>query len=238
MSETMKIYTKSLPDGAKKAKGTAIVIDIFRAGTTIPTLFYVGVESIIVVQYLKDARQLKRETGYEIIGEIRGFPPKDFKCGNSPYEVSKLKDLKGKTVVFRSSACSIGIINALEAGVDELLVGSFSNASTIIDYIKKKKPDEVTLIPIGTVGFGPDRKAVEDEKCAEYIKESLEGEQPDFPQMIKEIKKGGSKKEGGYERLLKFGQEKDIEPCLTIDLYDILPIVTREGDRIIIQKLL
>jgi 2-phosphosulfolactate phosphatase len=228
----MKIYTKSLLYGAKNSKGTTILIDVFRGSTTIGAMLAGGTESIYVVKTLKDARQLKKENpDFELIGEMKGLCPKGFNCGNSPYEVSKL-DLKGKTIIFRSSAATRGIIYAQEAGVDELLVGSFSNATAIVNYIKEKNLDTLTLIGIGTYGFGKPRKAVEDDLCAEYIKKLLEGGQPDFSQMIEEIKKGD-----GYKRLLGLGQEKDKELCLTLDLYDIVPVVVKKRDRIIIQKL-
>jgi 2-phosphosulfolactate phosphatase len=220
----MKIYIKSGPLGARKAKGIGVVIDVFRASSTIVAILLAGAKYILPVKFLKEAYQLKKENpGYLLIGERRGLKPKWFDYGNSPYEVLKLR-LKDKIVIFRSSSGSHIIIEALKSKLDELLIGSFTNAKSIANYIKEKKPDEVSLITAGTMELGPYRKAIEDELCARYIKGLLEEKELDFSEIREKILESES-----AGRLRKLGQERDLEICLSLNLYNnIIPKVVTE----------
>ena len=85
----MEIYINSLLDGAKNAKGTVIIIDVFRAFTTAAFAFVGGAEKIILVDGAQNALDLKKK-GYGDIcfGEVEGIKPDGFDFGNSPYEIS------------------------------------------------------------------------------------------------------------------------------------------------------
>lgn len=222
----MKIYIKSGLPGASKARGTGVIIDVFRASSTICAILAGGAKYIVPVNFLKEARQLKKDNpDYLLIGERQGLRPKDFDYGNSPYEVSRVY-LNNKIVIFRSSAGSHAIIKAQKACADELLIGSFVNASALADYIKEQKPNEVSLIAVGTLELGPYRKAAEDQLCAQYIMGLLDGKELNFSKILREIQMSE-----GAERLRKIGQSKDLEICLKLNLYDnIVPKVIIEQD--------
>ena len=70
----MKIYINSLLSGAKNAKGTVIIIDVFRAFTTAAFAFVGGAEKIILVDGAQKALKLKKK-GYGDIcfGEVDGI---------------------------------------------------------------------------------------------------------------------------------------------------------------------
>jgi 2-phosphosulfolactate phosphatase len=70
---------------------------------------------------------------------------------------------------------------------EEVLIGSFANAHAIIEYIKERNPEKVTLIPVGFDLIKPGR---EDELCAQYIRGELLGNPLNFETMQKEIREG------------------------------------------------
>jgi 2-phosphosulfolactate phosphatase len=218
----MHVVIKSGISGARKARGLGVLIDVFRGSSTVVALFARGVNHIIPVMSLSEAWSLKRKSPeYFLVGEKNGRTPEGFDCGNSPFEVSLL-NLRGKEVVFRSSAASRGVLEACKrAEIFELLVGGFVNANCIATYIKEERPEEVTLVAMGRLGFRRWEKAAEDEYCAQYIKQLLMRKEVDFSEMKSKILE-----KDGAARLIKLGQAHDLKICLNLDLFDgIIPRV-------------
>ena len=81
----MEVNILSLREGAEKAKGVAVVIDVFRAFTCAPLLFSMGIEKIIFVDEPEDGLALKREhPDLVMLGEVNGEPIDGYEFGNSP----------------------------------------------------------------------------------------------------------------------------------------------------------
>ena len=78
--------------------------------------------------------------------------------------------VRGRIVLHTTSAGTQGIIAAEHAA--EILTGSLVNAAAVAEYIKKKNPEKVTLVAMGTNGCA---LAEEDELCAEYLRSLLTG---------------------------------------------------------------
>jgi 2-phosphosulfolactate phosphatase len=171
----MDVTIKSLLAGAEKARGTVVLIDVWRAFTTAAYVMNNGAREIIPIGALAEAFELKRKhPGFVLMGEREGLMPEGFDYGNSPFGI-KDADFAGRTVVMTTSAGTQGIVKAKKA--DETLLGSFVCASALAGYIRAARPSVVTLVPLGSRGL---EKSVEDESCALYLKSLLAGERPDF----------------------------------------------------------
>lgn len=209
----MKVEIKSCLDGAREACGISVVIDVFRASNTIIACLGQRAECVIPVGSLDDARGLKgKNASYLLFGERKDLVPDGFDYGNSPAQASGLR-LEGKRVIITTSAGTQGIVGA--SGSDEILVGSFANAGAVVEYINKRNPRRVSLVAIG---FESHSACVEDELCAEYIKGALLGKCPDFEGIKKEILRSD-----GANRLRRLKQDDDLDFCLKLDVYDIVP---------------
>ncbi|MBD3388970.1 MAG: 2-phosphosulfolactate phosphatase [Candidatus Altiarchaeales archaeon] len=220
----MEIRTSRFVDGASSAVGLAVVFDVFRASNTVLGCFGAGAVGVVPVGGLGEAYRLKEENpNYLLVGEREGLPPEGFDVGNSPYLISKM-DLSGKTVVFSSSAGSQGIVAAVNA--EEVLIGSFANAGPLVSHILERDPDVVSLVAMGLNG---NEKAIEDEECANFIREKLLGNDADFEGIRNRILEGN-----GAKRLRQLGQEKDLEISLQMDIYDIVPGYDRVSNRIVV----
>jgi 2-phosphosulfolactate phosphatase len=179
----MEIRRFSLLEGAKRARGTVVVIDVFRAFTTAVYVMANGAEKILPVGGVNEALELRRQNpGWLIMGEVHGHKVPGFDYGNSPEEVSRV-DFTGKTVIQRTSSGVQGILAASKA--EEVLLGSFVLAEATVDYIKKKIPGIVSIVAMGWEG---EHKAIEDELCAEYLESRLRDASPDFPEMARRIR--------------------------------------------------
>ena len=155
---------------AKKATGTVVIIDVFRAFTVEPYLINNGVKKLIPVGDIQIAYDYKKNDKiYILIGERNGIKAPDFDYGNSPSQIEKV-DFSGKTVIHTTSCGTQGITNAKNA--KEILTGSLVNAKAISEYIIGKNVEQVSLVTLCRTGENPTK---EDELCAKYIKSLLEG---------------------------------------------------------------
>ena len=183
----MRINRFSLINGAKMAKGSTVIIDVFRAFTTAAFVMANDAKFIIPIGSLEEAFELKRQNPeWLLIGEREGRRVEGFDYGNSPWEVSEV-DFTGRTVIQTTSAGTQGIVNA--TGADEILLGSFVTAGAIIKHLSRMKPRVVSLVAMGDAGLRPN---AEDELCASYIESSILGGKTNFEEMKKRIRRAPS----------------------------------------------
>jgi 2-phosphosulfolactate phosphatase len=164
----MKVEILEFVEGAKRAKGVTVIIDVFRAFSVSCYAFDSGAAGIIATAGVEDAFRLSSKYANSVlVGERdeRKIPGFDF--GNSPTEIMQA-DLHGKTVIHTTTAGTQGLINAIRA--DLVLTGSFVNAGAIVKFIKALNPSLVTLV---AMGYRATISAEEDLLCADYIKDGL-----------------------------------------------------------------
>jgi len=166
----MDIQILHMIEGARQARGTAVIIDVFRAFTVEAYLMRNGAARVIPVGDKELAYAYKREHPDAIlVGERLGRILPGFDFGNSPSQLEHV-DLTGKTVIHTTSAGTQGIANAVHA--DEILTGSLVNAGAIAKYLQKTGAEQVSLV---CMGLNAEAQTEEDNLCAEYIKSLLEG---------------------------------------------------------------
>ncbi len=180
----MEIRCLSLVEGAKQARGLAVVIDVFRAFTTAAYVMANGAERIIPVRTVEEAFEMKlADQGVVLMGERGGKQVQGFDYGNSPHEVRDV-DFTGLTVIQTTSAGTRGLM--LAGNADVILPGSFVMADAIVKYIRNRNPEVVSLV---AMGWGGAEKAPEDELLAKYIEMRLKGEEPEFELMKEKIRR-------------------------------------------------
>ena len=222
----MEVEIKSCLWGAKQAKGITVIIDVFRASNTILTMLKSGIKEITIVGEMRKARKLKEQKPkYFLCGERNRIKPDDFDYGNSPSEFKQAR-VKGRKAILTTSAGSRAIINATNAR--EIIIGSFSNAYALVNYIRKKNPRRVSII---AVGKSARKKAIEDELCAQYIVELLKGKKKSISGIRKQIINSSAAKE-----LRKLKHQKDIPLCLKFNDVKIVPKVKRARNYFRITK--
>ena len=111
----MQITIGSLLTGAREARGTAVIIDVFRAFTTAAVAFSRGADRIVLVAEVDEALELRRRgVGDMCMGEVGGMRPEGFDFGNSPFELSHA-DVQGKTLIQSTRAGTVGVAAARDA---------------------------------------------------------------------------------------------------------------------------
>lgn len=212
----MDIQILQLLDGAKKAEGLTVVIDVFRAFSVACYVSHNGAKTILPVGDIHEAYKLKQNNpGYILIGERYERVPEGFDYGNCPTHILH-KDFTGKTIVHTTSAGTQGLVNATNA--TERITGSFVNAPAIVRYIKSQKPAVVSLV---CMGYSMKHPTEEDTFCAEYIKNCLEEKSVDFDN-VKEIIRNTSAKRLFAPENQSFSPSSDFDLCMDLGRFDFV----------------
>ena len=231
----MRVSYGYLLDGAKAARGIAVIIDVFRAFSCAPLMFSLGLEKSILVSQPREALALKRHhQDYILVGEVGGLPIEGFDLGNSPSEILNQKPsyFKGKTAVQRTSSGVQGALAALEIA-DEVVVASYNIARATARYILSKQPNQVSLV---AMGWDMKERAPEDDWCARYIAHLLGAEDYNHDQAMREIVFSQNARRFLSADEPKFPPEDPVL-CLQRDVYDYCLGAKRENNEVIIQKI-
>ncbi len=231
----MQIRYHSLLAGARAARGTAVIIDVFRAFTCTALLFSLGIKKSILVASPQEAFALKQDwKDVLLIGEIGGIPIEGFDLGNSPSEIMRQGPsfFNDRTVVQRTSSGVQGALAALDAA-DEVLVASYNVARATADYLQSKKPVMVSLV---AMGWDLKERAPEDECCARYIAHLLGAGDYDHNAAMHEILQHET-----AQRFLRADNAHfpaaDPIWCLQRDVYDFALRVERDQNRVRVNKI-
>ncbi|WP_158856839.1 2-phosphosulfolactate phosphatase [Lunatibacter salilacus] len=212
-----------------------VVVDIFRATSTMVTALANGVKSIKPVEDLETCRALSN-TGYIIAGERNGQTEDGFILGNSPLSYLD-RSYEGKRIAMTTTNGTVAIERSKE-GSHEVLIGAFLNLEATATYIRKKnKP--VLIFCAGWKG----KFNLEDSLYAGALTSLLQ-----FPydcdgtlametlyNQVKSDLVGFLKKASHAKRLQNYNIEEDIDFCLTQNKYDMVAILVK--DEIISKKI-
>jgi len=220
----MNVRILQLLEGAARARGLTVVIDVFRAYSLEAYLLHRGAERIIPLADAEEAYRLKAAHPEMLLaGERGGAVLPGFDFGNSPSDVEKF-DFCGKTAVHTTSAGTQGVDNAINA--DEIITGSLCNARAVAEYIRRGNYRQVSLVCMGLGGKKPTQ---EDTLCAEYIKSLLEGTDIDLQNRMYELRYTSGAKFFDKEKQHIF-PEADFHLCCRPDLFSFVLRAEKVGN--------
>ncbi len=200
-----------------------VVVDIFRATSTMVAALAHGVKEIFPFASLEEC-QLMKERGFLIGGERNGLTAPGFEMGNSP-----MAYLKGE---YAGRQLAMTTTNGTQAinkskGAEQILIGAFPNLQATVAYIQSQDRD-VLIHCAGWKGHFN----LEDSLYAGALVKALEvshlaNEDGALAMMALYEKEGHNLK--GFlaqashaKRLQNHGIAHDIDFCLTLDLYSIV----------------
>ncbi len=204
-----------------------VIIDVFRATSTIATALFNGANRIIPVDTVEKCIAIGAQTKGITAGERDGKVIPGLQYGNSPAEYPE-SFIKGKTLILTTTNGTKLLHMALNAGAAEVITGSFPNLTAVCDFLVKENKN----VLLGCSGW-KDKFNLEDTLFAgaviNKIKEhftihcdsSLMAE--DMYLQHKDDLLAYIRKLTHWHRLEKFGLEKDLEYCCTIDVANVLP---------------
>jgi len=228
----MQIEVLDFVAGARAARGTTVVIDVFRAFSVACYAYAGGVARMIPVGEIEVARELKRANPeYLTIGERHARKLEGFDFGNSPTEVSQA-DLRGRTLVHTTHAGTQGLTNATQAS--EVLTGSLVNAGAICRYIRSQSPERVSIVRMGQAATA---RSAEDDLCAELLVARLKGDAYDASQIRARLRQAPAAQKF-FDPDAHWAPETDFDLCTDVDRFDfVLRLSARESEHSHLEKL-
>jgi 2-phosphosulfolactate phosphatase len=216
-----------IPDNLDRNR-PVVVIDIFRASTSITTALASGASQIHVAGSKAEAELLKQKTGGDVVlaGERDGYKIKGYDLGNSPHEMTPDR-VSGRPVIFNSTN-GTRLLRRF-ADFKTVAIGSFVSLTSTVAYLSGFDDDPV-ICCAGREG----KFSAEDTLAAGMILYRL-GKKPDrlddaanFARRLVEISNGKWREwarnsfHGRY--LASIGLAADLDACLSIDKFDFLPV--------------
>jgi 2-phosphosulfolactate phosphatase len=223
------LFSPRLLDIYDVSNSVVVIIDVFRATSTIATALHNGALKVIPVDSVEKCITIGNATPNSITaGERDGKIIEGLEHGNSPAEYPR-SFIEGKTLVLTTTNGTKLLHMALKNGADEVITGSFPNISAVCEHLISKKKN----IILGCSAW-KDRINLEDTLFAgaviHRIKEhftvhcdsSLMAEQ--MYQLHKDDMKSFIRLTTHWHRLAAYGLEKDLEYCVTPDAANVLPV--------------
>jgi 2-phosphosulfolactate phosphatase len=206
-----------------------VIIDVFRATSTIAAALYNGAKCVIPVDSVPKAIEISKNIGGIAAGERDGKIAEGLIHGNSPLEYTR-DFIQDQTLVLTTTNGTRLLQMALDKGAELIISGSFPNLEAVCRFITKENKNVI----LGCAGW-KDRFNLEDTLFAGAIianvkkqftihcDSSLMAET-----MYAKYKKnlaGFAPKLTHYHRLVeRFGLIEDIKYCLTENVAGVLPL--------------
>lgn len=216
----------------KLENSVVVVIDIFRATSSICYGIENGAEAIIPVSHVEECAAY-HGTGHLLAAERDGEVVEGFDFGNSPFAYTPEK-VAGKTIVLTTTNGTHAI--QLSRSAKRIVIGSFLNLSSLSQWLKDEH-ENIILVCAGwknnfnledTIFAGAVVHQLKDEK---YILDDAAIAAEDLYLLAKNDLAGFLSKSSHSERLKKLGIEEDIAFCLRIDETSAIPVL--DGDKLV-----
>lgn len=213
--------------------GIVVVIDVLRATSAMVAAFDNGVDKIIPVATIEEARQFIGKPGYIAAAERNGEIVEGFSFGNSPLAYIN-EDLSGKTIVMTTTNGTKAINLAKDARM--LVIGSFLNMTALTDWLLQQN-DNILLLCSGW----KDKFNLEDSVFAGAVMDRLLesgkfGVEEDSSIAAKYMYLAAKKNVMGIlkaaprrRRIDQLKMHADVKYCLTQDQCSVIPVL-RNGE--------
>jgi 2-phosphosulfolactate phosphatase len=205
-------------EGARQARGVAVVIDVLRSFTVSAYALAGGARECRLVTTTDEARALAAATPDTVIcAEEDGLPVTGIAISNSPTQIIAA-ELSGCILVQRSSA-GTPVAAAVRKEVD-IFAASLVVARATVQACLSRRPAVLTLVASAD--------HPEDHACALYMEAIIRGETPDVDRLLNPLKESER-----YLHLIKGTwpgfPPTDLELALQPDRFGFAMPVTRQA---------
>lgn len=206
-----------------------VVIDVFRATSTIAAALYNGAEAVVPVDTVPKAIQIAQDINGIAAGERDGKIADGLQHGNSPLEYHR-DFIGGRKLVLTTTNGTKLLHMALNNGAADIVTGSFPNLGAVCEYLVRQQKNVV----LACAGW-KDRFNMEDTLFAGAVLEQIKN---NFTihcdssetalrlyEQMKDDLPGNARSFTHYHRLVeRFGLIEDIRFCLTPNVANVLPV--------------
>jgi 2-phosphosulfolactate phosphatase len=213
-----------------------VIIDVFRATSTIAAALYNGAEKIIPVESVKGAIEIGEEIGGITAGERDGKIAEGLQYGNSPLEYPR-EFIEGKVLVLTTTNGTRLLHMALKMGATEVITGAFANLDAVCNHLLASGKNVILAC-----AAWKDRVNMEDTQFAGAVVARVRNhftihcDASLAAETLYTTSRANAweftRQTTHYHRLAAYGLEKDMEWCITENLANVL-VVYREGSLVV-----
>ena len=197
--------------GASRARGIALVIDVFRAFTVAPHAVAAGASRVLPVGAIEDALALRDAMPDAVlVGERHARRLPGFDAGNSPTEILSI-GVAGRPVIHTTHAGTQGLVNATVA--DEVLTASLVNVSALVRYVQSRDPQYVTIVRMGHEAR---------ERCAEALVTLFNGGKAPTTAEARDRLRNAPAALKFFDREADWAPITDFDYCTEVDRFDFV----------------
>lgn len=211
------------------SNSVVVIIDVFRATSTIAAALHNGARCVIPVDSVPKAIEIAKNIGGIAAGERDGKIAEGLQHGNSPLEYNR-GFVENKTLVLTTTNGTRLLQMALDKNADTIISGSFPNLSAVCDFLIAENKNVV----LGCAGW-KDRFNLEDtlfagavihaigKKFTVHCDSSLMAETM-YAKHKNKLHEFAPKLTHYHRLVERFGLIEDIKFCLTPDVANVLPL--------------
>jgi 2-phosphosulfolactate phosphatase len=205
-----------------------VIIDVFRATSTITAAMHNGAASIIPIASVQECIDLgMQHPDYITAGERDGKVAPGLQHGNSPLEYTP--EFISHKHLLLTTTNGTRLLHMVH-GASNIIMGSFLNLTAVCDYLAGLNKD----ILLGCASW-KDKVNLEDTLFAGAVVQRLSAHyevKDDSARLARHLYQSASKvglyefikDSSHYLRLSGFGLEEDIRYCLDVDRHPIVPV--------------
>ena len=124
------------------SNSVVVIIDVFRATSTIASALHNGAKAVIPVDSVPKAIEISKRIDGIAAGERDGMIAEGLKHGNSPLEYPR-EFIENKTLVLTTTNGTRLLQMALDKNADAIVSGSFPNLTAVCDYLLQQNKNVV-----------------------------------------------------------------------------------------------
>lgn len=211
------------------SNSVVVIIDVFRATSTIAAALYNGARCVIPVDTVPKAIEISKNIGGIAAGERDGMIAEGLQHGNSPLEYPR-SFIENKTLVLTTTNGTRLLQMALDKNADTIISGSFPNLTAVCDFLLAEKKNVV----LGCAGW-KDRFNLEDTLFAGAVIHAVKKEftihcdsslmaETMYAKHKSNLVKFAPQLTHYHRLVERFGLIEDIQFCLTPDQANVLPV--------------
>lgn len=206
---------------------TVVIIDIFRATSSMCYGIHNGAQAIIPVATVEECLAYKNQN-YLLAAERDGQVVEGFDFGNSPFSYTSEK-IKGKTIVLTTTN-GTHALNKCRDKAQQIIIGSFFNLDAVCNYLSSQGKNVLLLCAGWKDKFNLEDTlfagaVVEQLKKNGYVSDDAGTASQDLYDLAKDDLHAYTSKTSHSERLKKLGIEEDIKFCLQLNLTNAIPVL-------------
>jgi 2-phosphosulfolactate phosphatase len=207
---------------AARSGSTVVVVDAFRASTTIAVLVWKGAR-VVPVASVEGAASAGTDFR---VGERGSAKVVGFDFGNSPTEILGSEIPPGSTVAL-STTNGTRVVEAAR-GARTILTGAFVNAGILAEELASETYDGAEVVVVGCGWEG--RRASEDEAAAGAILHRMRSHGAELDGRARRVVEGYLSRStrtlqnnSAARRLERLGYQEDLQFCLAEDTVPVVP---------------